>query len=90
MKPGVAWQRTTLLPKVTSQKRVIASTTALSVWGPATSSSSRMVRGGLKKWVMRKFSAKPSGMPVMRSRSGMVEVLDDTGVPGRRTASMRA
>ncbi len=49
MKPGVSFATTTPLPRRRSAKSRTRATTAGSVSGPGTSSSSRRYRGGLKK-----------------------------------------
>ena len=89
MKPGVSLHATTLFPSLRSAKSETASAASRRVAGPATTSSSRMYRGGLKKWVMRKSRAKLSGIPSVSARHRMVEVLDDTIEPVLRAASIR-
>ncbi len=49
-----------------------------------------MYRGGLKKWVIAKSRARPSGAPSSRVESGIVDVFDETIEPGLRTESSRA
>ena len=90
MKPGVSRHSSTTLPSWRSQAATTRACTAASVASPATTSSSSMVRGGLKKWVIVKSRANASEWPDTSSRTGMPDVLDDTSVPGRRSASSRA
>ncbi|MNT73693.1 hypothetical protein D3C72_2124310 [compost metagenome] len=88
MKPGVSLQVTTLLPSSRSAKSRIVTVASGLVAFPDTSSSRRMMRGGLKKWVMRKSAAKLSGRPSTSECSGIVEVLEETTEPFLRTPSM--
>ena len=90
MKPGVSLQRTTVFPSRRSQTCSIASTASGRASSPATISSRRMYRGGLKKWVITRSRTRPAGAPSSSSRSGIVDVFDDTIDPGFLTESRRA
>ena len=90
MNPGVSLHSTTPLPSRRSANSRSRSTWSGRVRGPRTISSSRMYRGGLKKWVMAKSRCSASDAPSTSRASGMVEVFEETMVPGRRTASSRA
>ena len=55
---------------------------------PATTSSNRINRGGLKKCVIIKSCVKASGKPAISVLSGSVDVLEETIEPDLRFASI--
>ena len=90
MNPGVSLHSTTPLPSRRSANSRSPTTTSGRVTGPRTISSSRMYRGGLKKCVIAKSCFSLSDPPSTSRASGMVDVFEETMVPGLRTASSRA